>query len=113
MDKEVCAFLSRSTHLQELDLRYNKLFPKDFSKFFTVLAKDTKLVYLNLSQNLLLEDSKSQEALAAEKEADAEKPKARIGAKKVIEKEVKPKASNRGEGDGVEQDEKNLAPDLA
>ena len=70
MNKQVCGFLSRSPHLQELDLRYNKLIPKDFSHFFTVLGRDTKLVYLNLSQNSLLEDGQSKEALAAEKEAE-------------------------------------------
>ena len=117
MNKQVCDFLAKSPHLQELDLRYNNLIPKDFSHFFTVLGRDTKLVYLNLSQNSLLEDGKSQEALAAEKEAEekaeAEKLKGSKGAKKVTKKEVKPKASDQGEGDGAQVDEENLAEDPA
>jgi hypothetical protein len=123
MNKQVCNFLAKSPHLQELDLRYNKLIPKDFSHFFTVLGRDTKLVYLNLSQNSLLEDGKSQEALAAEKEAEEkaqaekqkelEKLKGSKGTKKVTKKEVKPKASDRGEGGGAQVDEENLAEDPA
>ena len=58
MEKYLCDFVNLSEHLEELNISDNKLLSKSFIKLIYSLATNSRLRYLNLSWNSIIDDKK-------------------------------------------------------
>ena len=54
----MCAFLSKKSHLEDIDLSNNRVEPKLFLPLLEALSKNHQLKHINLSWNLFFEKAR-------------------------------------------------------
>lgn len=73
MEKYLCDFVNLSEHLEELNISDNKLLSKSFIKLIYSLATNSRLRYLNLSWNSIIDDKKQDSEASANKKVAQDK----------------------------------------